>query len=247
DAKKIIVAVGGKRSMKRNKNCNVCHYSTEQKKLGDKPKVKYGPSCESCHGASSDWEVIHSDYGGTNVKKDMETPEHKVKRIADSSATGLIWSTMIYDIAANCMECHGLARTEISGEIFGKMLGEGHPINPPFEVVMFSQGAMRHWPKARSPAKLAKLYIAGQAAKLVSATEAAAKSDDADYKAAQTKRADEAKAALAAVSQAAALIQLPSSEAARKMMQDIGEQDMTGTVGGQIPCAGPDKANLLQC
>jgi hypothetical protein len=112
---------------------------------------------------------------------------------------------------------------------------------------MFSQGAMRHWPKARSPAKLAKLFIAGQAAKLVSATEAAAKSDDAAYKAAQTKRADEAKAALAAVSQAAALIQLPSSEAARKMMQDIGEQDMTGTVGGQIPCAGPDKANLLQC
>ena len=247
DAKKIALASGGKKNMKRNANCTICHYSTEQRGAEGKAKVKYGPACESCHGASSDWEVIHSDYGGINVKRDMETPEHKTKRIADSRATGLIWSTMIYDIAANCMECHGLARTELSGEIFGKMLGEGHPINPSFEVVMFSQGAMRHWPKARSPAKLAKLFIAGQAAKLVSATEAAAKSDDAAYKAAQTKRADEAKAALAAVSQAAALIQSPSSEAARKMMQDIGEQDMTGTVGGQIPCAGPDKANLLQC
>ncbi len=127
------------------------------------------------------------------------------------------------------------------------MLEAGHPINPSFEVVMFSQGLMSHWQDKRSPAKLAQLYIAGQAAKLVSATKAAANSADAQYKAAQTKRADEAKAALQSVPQAAALIQSPSDDTARKMMQDIGEQDMTGVVGGQIPCAGPDKANLWQC
>ena len=247
NAKKIAIAVGGKKNMKRNKNCSVCHYSTERKKPEDKPRVKYGPSCESCHGASSDWEPIHSDYGGKDVKREEETQDHKAKRIADSTATGLVWASMTYDIAVNCMKCHGLARTDVSGEAFGKMLEAGHPINPSFEVVMFSQGLMSHWQDKRSPAKLAQLYIAGQAAKLVSATKAAANSADAQYKAAQTKRADEAKAALAAVSQAAALIQSPSSEAARKMMQDIGEQDMTGTVGGQIPCAGPDKANLLQC
>ena len=247
DAKKIIVAVGGKRSMKRNKNCNVCHYSTEQKKLGDKPKVKYGPSCESCHGASSEWEVIHSDYGGKNVKRENETQGHKVKRIADSAAAGLAWASMSYEMAAKCMKCHGLARSEISGEAFAKMLEAGHPINQSFEIVMFSQGKMRHWLKERSPTQLSKLFVAGQVAKLVSAAEAAAKTEDAQYKAAQMKRAADAKAMLQAVPQAKALISAPSEGNAREMMQTIGQQDLSGQVGGQIPCAGPDKENLRQC
>jgi hypothetical protein len=247
DAKKIAIAVGGKKNMKRNKDCSVCHYSTEQKKPDDKPKVKHGPSCESCHGASSDWEVIHSDYGGKNVKREDETPDHKAKRIADSTAAGLAWASMSYDIAVNCMRCHGLARSEISGEAFAKMLGAGHPINQSFEIVMFSQGKMRHWLDERSPAQLSRLFVAGQVAKLVSATEAANKTEDAQYKAAQMKRASDAKAVLQAVPQAAALIKSPSDANARKMMQAIGQQDLTGQVGGQIPCAGPDKENLRQC
>jgi hypothetical protein len=247
DAKKITIAVGGKKRMKRNKNCRACHYSTEQKKAEGKPKVKYGPSCESCHGASSGWEPIHSDYGGKDVKREEETQDHKAKRIADSVAAGLVWASMTYDIAANCMKCHGLARSEISGEAFAKMLGAGHPINQSFEIVMFSQGRMRHWLEERSPARLANLFVAGQAAKLVSATEAAAKTKDAQYKAAQMKRAADAKAILQAVPQAAALIKSPSDANARKMMQVIGQQDLSGLVGGLIPCASPDKGNLKQC
>jgi len=247
DARKITLAVGGKKNMKRNKSCSVCHYSTEQKKPDGKAKVKYGPSCESCHGASSDWEVIHSDYGGKNVKRENETQDHKVKRIADSFAAGLAWASSSYEIAAKCMKCHGLARSEISGGAFAKMLEAGHPINQSFEIVMFSQGKMRHWLKERSPAQLSKLFVAGQVAKLVSATEAAAKTEDAQYKAAQMKRAADAKAALQAVPQAAALIATPSEGNARKMMQTIGQQDLSGQVGGQIPCAGPDKENLKQC
>jgi hypothetical protein len=239
--------VGGKKNMKRNKNCSVCHYSTEQKKPDGKPKVKYGPSCESCHGASSGWEVIHSDYGGKNVKRENESQDHKVKRIADSASAGLAWAAMSYEIAAKCMKCHGLARSEISGEAFAKMLEAGHPINQSFEIVMFSQGKMGHWLKERSPAWLSKLFVAGQAAKLVSATEAAAKTEDAKYKAAQIKRAADAKAVLQAVPQAAALIASPSEGNARKMMQTIGAEDLSGPVGGKIPCAGPDKENLRQC
>ena len=247
DAKKIAKAVGGKKNMKRNKNCKVCHYSTEQKKAEDKPKVKYGPSCEHCHGASSEWEPIHADYGGKDVKREEETQDHKAKRIADSTATGLVWASMTYDIAVNCMKCHGLARSEISGEAFAKMLEAGHPINQSFEIVMFSQGKMRHWLKERSPPRLANLFVAGQAAKLVSATEAAAKTEDAKYKEAQVKRVADAKAVLRAVPQAAALIKSPSDANARKMMQAIGQQDLSGLVGGLIPCAGPDKKNLRQC
>jgi hypothetical protein len=208
--------------------------------------VKYGPSCEGCHGASSDWEPIHFDYGGKNVKREEESPDHKASRIADSIAAGMAWASMSYDIAVNCMKCHGLARSEINGEAFAKMLGAGHPINQSFEIVLFSQGRMRHWLKERSPARLANLFVAGQAAKLVSATEAAAKTED-EYKAAQMKRAADAKAVLQAVPQAAALIKSPSDANARKMMQAIGQQDLSGLVGGLIPCAGADKENLKQC
>ncbi len=246
DAKKIAVAVGGKKNMKRNKSCVVCHYSTARKKAEDKPKVKTGPACESCHGASSVWEPIHFDYGGKNVKREEETEAHKVKRIADSKDAGLAWAAMSYDIAENCMKCHGLARTEISGEAFGKMVEAGHPINQTFEIVMFSQGKMSHWLDKRTPAHLANLYVAGQAAKLVSATQAA-ESGDGDYKAAQMKRAEDAKAALQAVPQAAALIASPSDAAAREMMDAIGSEDLSGLVGGQMPCAGSDKDNLKQC
>ncbi|MDP7547828.1 MAG: multiheme c-type cytochrome, partial [Alphaproteobacteria bacterium] len=234
DAKKISKAVSGKKSMKRNKKCSVCHYSKEKKKPADKPKIKFGPSCEGCHGASSEWETIHADYGGKNVRWEDETPAHKAKRIADSTAAGLIWARMTYDIAVNCMKCHGLARPEISGKAFGKMLKAGHPINQSFDIVMFSQGKMRHWIKERSPARLAYLVVAGQAAKLVSATEAAAKTEDAKYKEAQVKRVADAKAVLRAVPQAAALIKSPSDANARKMMQAIGQKDLSGLVGKLI-------------
>ncbi|MDP6691927.1 MAG: multiheme c-type cytochrome [Alphaproteobacteria bacterium] len=247
DAKKIVKAVGGKKNMKRNKNCSVCHYSKEQKKPTGKSKIKYGPSCEDCHGASSEWETVHADYGGKNVKREDETPAHKAKRIADSTAAGLIWANMTYDIAVNCMKCHGLARSEISGKAFGKMLKAGHPINQSFEIVMFSQGKMRHWLKPRSPAQLAKLFVAGQAAKLVSATEMTGKSKNKKYKAAQMQRVADAKAALQGVPGAAALIKAPSNAAARAMMKAIGDQDISGLVGGRIPCAAPDKENLRQC
>ena len=246
-AKKIITAVGGKKNMKRNDKCNICHYSTKQKKAGDKAKVKYGPSCESCHGASSDWEPIHSDFGGKNVKREDETPEHKTQRVAAAAAAGLAWASMAYDIAVKCMKCHGLARPEINGEAFAKMLEAGHRINQSFEIVMFSQGRMRHWLEKRSPAQLANLFIAGQAAKLVSATEAVAVTGDARYKAAQIQRAADATATLRAVPQAAALISSPSDATARELMRAIGRQDLSGRVGGLIPCASPDKENLRQC
>ncbi len=248
DAKKIAVAVGGKKNMKRNKDCVVCHYSSERKSAEAKPKIKTGPSCESCHGASSNWEPIHFDYGGKNVKREAETADHKSKRIADSKHAGLAWASMPYDLAVNCMKCHGLARPEISGEAFATMLGAGHPINQSFEIVLFSQGKMSHWLQKRSAAQLARLFVAGQAAKLVSATDASASAGaDQQYKAAQMKRAEDAKAALKSVPQASALIASPSDANAREMMDAIGAGDLSGAVGGLLPCAGPDKENLRQC
>ncbi len=247
NAKKIARAVGGKKNMKRNAKCSVCHYSLERKKPEDKAKVKYGPSCESCHGASSDWEVIHSDYGGKSVTREQETSEHRAKRIADSSAAGLAWASDSYDIAANCMKCHGLARSEIDASDFAKMLEAEHPINTEFEIVLYSQGRMYHRKGSRTPAQLAKLFVAGQAAKLVSAIQAASSATDGPYKAAQVKRASAARTALQAVPQAAAFLAAPNAANARKLLDDIGQQDLSGQVGALIPCAKPDRENLRQC
>ena len=70
---------------------------------------------------------------------------------------------------------------------------------------------------------------------------------DARYKAAKIQSAADATAALRAVPQAAALISSPSDATARELMRAIGRQDLSGRVGGLIPCAGPDKETLRQC
>ena len=65
--KKILKAVGGQKRMKRNETCYLCHYTLEKKDAGAKPQAKSGTSCESCHGASSDWLPLHDNYGGKDV------------------------------------------------------------------------------------------------------------------------------------------------------------------------------------
>lgn len=243
EAKAIIATLGGTRRMKKKEDCTLCHYTMKQKSASAKGNAKSGPSCESCHGPSSEWEKIHGDYGGKNVKKEDETPEHKAKRIADSKAAGLIWSSIKYDVVANCLKCHGLARSEINAVMLARMMGAGHPLNPDFEVVSYSQGKMKHWPD-RSPAELAYLFVAGQAAKLVSGTEAVGKTEDVQYKNAQMKRAADAKAVLRAlieIPEAATLIGSPNEENARKLVAAIADKDLWGKVKGMVPDKGSYK------
>ena len=105
---KILKALGEK-SMKRSDTCASCHYTKIQKSASAKAKVKSGPSCESCHGASSKWRDIHNDFGGPKIKASDEQPAHKAKRLADSETHGMIASRMSYRVTRKCMDCHGLA------------------------------------------------------------------------------------------------------------------------------------------
>ena len=68
----------GIRSIKRGDLCIKCHYT--QKDVGGRIKAISGVSCESCHGAASDWIAIHNDYGGPTVTKDQEKAEHRLQR-----------------------------------------------------------------------------------------------------------------------------------------------------------------------
>ncbi len=241
-AKDIVAALGGKR-LKKDKVCTQCHYTMEQKDAGDEGKAKAGPSCESCHGASSEWRDVHNDYGGSKAKAENESPEHKAKRIQAAKDAGMIWSFMRYDIAANCMECHGLANPEVSGEELSKMLEAGHPLKADFELVKYSQGEVRHrfYPPdvtknaEMSGAELARMFVEGQAAKLVSATQAANKSDHPKYKEAQQARIASATKALSNVAEAKAFLADPSDANARKLVEAIKDKDLSAQVGSLLP------------
>ena len=247
--KKILKAVGGQKRMKRNKTCYLCHYTLQKKDAGAKHQVKSGTSCESCHGASSDYMDIHGDYGGKDVKREAESADHKAKRIADSKAAGLIWPSMKYEIAENCMTCHGLANPDLKADDLAKMLGAGHPINPEFELVKYSQGSVRHrhYPPnmktnaEMTPKEQAEFFVIGQAAALVSATSVMSKSSEAKYIEAQKTRAENAKAALAGVAEAADLLASPSRANALKLAAAIAGKDLTGAVGSKLPAKGEYK------
>jgi len=248
-AKAITAAIGGEKNMKKNEVCVQCHYSLVKKDAADEAKAEAGPSCESCHGASSDWFAIHNDYGGKDVKRENESPEHMAQRTADAVAAGMIWPHMRYDIALNCMGCHGLDRPNVDGATLAKMLAAGHPLKPEFELVQFSQGTVLHrfYPpdvtanKPLDAAGLAEAYIQGAAAKLVSATVALGKSADPAYQAAQQKRIDLARQgieALGAMAEAQALLADPSDANARALVEAIKGQDHSAQVGSMLPDPG---------
>jgi mono/diheme cytochrome c family protein len=251
-AKDILAAVGGEKNMKKNEVCTQCHYTMVRKDASAEPRAEAGPSCESCHGASSDWFPIHNDFGGKDVKREDESPEHKATRIQEAAAAGMVWPSMRYDIALNCMSCHGLDRPNVDGETLAKMLGAGHPLKPEFELVAYSQGTVRHrfYPpdvtvnKEMTPAELAEAYIQGAAAKLVAASAALSKSADPKYQEGQQARIDLAKASIAAIQdmpEAAVLLADPSDANARALVEAIKGQDLSVKVGAMLPAPGTYK------
>ena len=242
--KKIVKAVakvnGGKKNMKRNKACALCHFTIVKK------KPKYGPSCESCHGAASEWVEIHNDYGGKDTKADTETAEHKVKRHKDAAAAGMIWPrTALYEVAENCNSCHGLAHPDLSGDELSTMLDAGHPAKADFELIQYFNGSNRHrfYPpnpdvnQEMTKKEASTMFVVGHIAKLVSATEAAAKSKHEKFTAMQQKRADNAKAALSKVSIAAvkAFVKKPTRANGLKAVDAIKGKDLSGEVGSMLP------------
>jgi len=238
-AKDILAAVGGEKNMKKNAVCTQCHYTM----VGADKKAEAGPSCESCHGASSEWFKIHNDFGGPTVKREDEPADHKKARIENAAKAGMLWPHDRFGIAENCTECHGLANPKVAADALSKMIDAGHPAVAEWELVQYSQGTVRHrfYPPnmttnaEMTPPELARMYVTGQAAKLVSAATAIGKVENPKYKEFQQKRIDLAKAALSKVPEAKALIDKPTVENARKLVAAIADKDLSGAVGGDLP------------
>ena len=236
-AKAIVAASGGAKSMRRNETCANCHYS-----LID-GKASAGPSCESCHGAASEWLKKHNDLGG--AKPGEETADHKAKRLAAAKAAGMIHSSMLYDIAENCNGCHTMQNVDPATA--GKLIDAGHPINGEYELVKYSQGQVRHrfYPpdvtknKEMTKAEMANMFLTGHAVGIVYATNGLKKSNNATYKAEMEKRIASATKALSAVKgqvpSAGALISSPTEQNGRKFVADIKGKDLSGAVGGMLP------------
>lgn len=229
-AKKIVKAVGEKR-MKKSAICANCHYTVVEKKKG-KPKPIAGPACESCHGAASKWIAIHNDKG-----------VDKATRRANAAAAGMVRPDNLYDIAANCMSCHGLENENLSGEHASAMLENGHPLNPNFEVVEYSQGSVRHrfYPpdvtknKEMTKPEMSRFFVIGQAAALVSANNAVLKTQHAKYVEGQNKRIARAIEILGNVPDAAQFLANPSRDTGRALADAIKAKDLTSIVGNELP------------
>ncbi|MBI4575584.1 MAG: hypothetical protein HY722_04900 [Planctomycetes bacterium] len=251
-ARKVLEAVGGDRNMKRNETCVLCHYTLEQEEAAARPTARSGPSCESCHGASSDWIAIHNDYGGPTATREAETPAHREARRRGAREAGMRWASMSYDLAANCLVCHGLAAPGLKAGTLAAMQVAGHPLSD-FELVRYSQGSVRHrfYPPdlttnaSMDPAELSRLYVTGQAAALVAATGALGATADgaaeavlAPWREAQQARvahAREVLGALRGVPEAAALLGEPSEAHARALVDAIAGLDVEGQVGTLLP------------
>lgn len=124
------------RRLKSESLCLNCHFTEMAEDDGSTDTIA-GISCESCHGPAKDWNDVHSDYGGKDVERESETPEHRTQRIADSRAAGMIQPSMLYDWAKNCYGCHTVPEEKLVN------VG-GHPAGSKFELVTWSQGEIRH-------------------------------------------------------------------------------------------------------
>lgn len=125
----------GLRSVKRNDTCVACHY-TRQEQRG-RVRVVEGVSCESCHGAATDWLELHADYG-PGANKESESAAHRTERRQASIAAGMNNPTNVYLIARQCLACHTTPNEELVN------VGGHNAGSQGFELVSWSQGRVRH-------------------------------------------------------------------------------------------------------
>jgi hypothetical protein len=125
----------GVRRLRQDAVCSDCHFTLKAEAGGHEAIA--GISCETCHSPARDWLDVHSDYGGKDVEKADETPEHRRNRIARMDAEGMMRPNDIYALAANCYQCHLVLNEELVNK------GE-HKAGSDFELVSWSQGENRH-------------------------------------------------------------------------------------------------------
>lgn len=243
--KDILAVVGDAKTVKGSATCALCHF-TMVATGGGKPAAKSGPSCENCHGAASSWIKVHAEYG-KGATKETESQEHRLERRLASARAGMRSPRELFDIASSCAQCHGMTHPGLSGEVLAKMLEAGHPLEPEWELVRYSQGSVRHryYPVGSSTenhtmtaGELSRMFVVGQAVRLLSATRALEKSKDPGYRAAQKQRAAGARDALEpvkALPEVEAFLAKPTEATARRVAETAAARDLSEELASKLP------------
>ena len=126
----------------------------------------YGVSCESCHGASTDWMEVHNkksmkdikDKFGTLKKDDQKAEFLKAVHLKSvdaapagdfvkwrnetSAKSGMIRPDMTYQLINNCYECHTIGNKDVINKTAD--LDEPHAAGSEFEIVSWLSGEVKH-------------------------------------------------------------------------------------------------------
>lgn len=121
----------------RSTLCISCHLATAGGDDAAERHVTGGVGCESCHGTGRGFADIHWRYGDGKMIAIQETPEHKVERLEQSTAAGMIRGDNVHRMAQACLSCHVIADQTLVD------VG-GHPVSRGFDVIAWSQGEVRH-------------------------------------------------------------------------------------------------------
>ena len=198
---KQIAAKLGLTSIKSEERCVACHYTQRAQASGDLHAIA-GVSCESCHGAAKEWLELHHDYGGEQITRLSESPDHRLQRIARSVAAGMRNPSNVYSVAQSCLRCHTTADEQlvnVGGHSTGSL---------DFEFVSWSQGMIRHnfvrtdgkTNELSSPERVRVMFVAGIVAELEASLRATAiATEKATYGITAAKRAARAGARLKSV------------------------------------------------
>lgn len=188
----------GMRRIKAESLCLNCHFTTVDAADGSREPVA-GISCESCHGAASKWQPIHSGFSGK--KEGQETEAEIALRWEKSEAAGMIRPQNMYRWAKNCFSCHVVPEEKLVNT-------GGHKAGSAFELVAWSQGEIRHntWHNKGATNAQASIedkrlmFVVGRAVELETSLRAVGKATQrADYAVTMAKRAQAARQAIAAL------------------------------------------------
>jgi hypothetical protein len=168
----------GLRSIKRDPTCVSCHYTPQLQ--GDRERLVAGVSCESCHGGARDWLERHADYGGPNVTRATESPEHRQARREASVAAGMNNPSNLYLVARQCLSCHTVPNESLVN------VGHHKAGTTEFELVAWSQGKVRHnfvsadghANPTSTPERLRVMYVVGIMADLEASLRATAEATE---------------------------------------------------------------------
>ena len=148
-----------KRYQSTYNNCLQCHATTIEtmNKQGDLETIATeGISCESCHGAASNWRTTHYTTDFTGLP-----PEQKTKQ-------GLANVSNLWQRTNSCVKCHvGSATAEVNHDL----IAAGHPVLK-FEMTAYSSQMPKHWKSLPTEKhRETHLWLIGQISSLTTSLE----------------------------------------------------------------------------